>query len=156
MALSPNKYNSTVQAMARGGASGTGLLLNADTLKLGLCTAATAPLAADTTFPGTGTQVGSGNGYTTGGVSLTGSTSNSSGTETLKTTANFASPTWTASASGFSLRYFIWYDSTAASAVCQNLLFWDYGSTLTLSGANGDTLDVSGSNFNTTGWATLA
>src|SRR3990172_2083966 len=107
MALTAVKYNSTVQAMARGGATTVGLLLNADTLKLGLCTAATAPLAADTTFPGTGTQVGSGNGYTTGGVSLTGVTSNSSGTETLKTTANYASPTWTASAAGFAVRYFI-------------------------------------------------
>lgn len=156
MALTANKFDKTVQAMARGGASGTGLLLNADTLKLGLCTAAASPAAADTTFPGTATQVGSGNGYTTGGVSLTGATSNSSGTETLKTTANFGSPTWTASASGFSLRYLVLYDSTAASAVCQNLLYWDYGSTLTLSGANGDTLDLSGSNFNSTGWATLA
>jgi len=156
MALTANKYNLTVQAMARGGASGTGLLLNADTLKLGLCTAATVPVAADTTFPGTGTQVASGNGYTTGGVSLTGATSNSGGTETLKTTANYASPTWTASAAGFALRYFILYDSTSTLGPCQNLLFWDYGSTLTLSGANGDTLDVSGSNINTTGWATLA
>ena len=156
MALTATKYNSTVQAMARGGASGTGLLLNADTLKMGLCTTATAPVAADTTFPGTGTQVGSGNGYTTGGVSLTGATSNSSGTETLKTTANFGSPTWTASASGFTVRYFIWYDSTAVSAVCQNLAFWDYGvGGVTLSGANADTLDISGSNFNTTGWGTL-
>lgn len=156
MALSPNKFNSTVQAMARGGASGTGLLLNADTLKLGLCTAAAAPAATDTTFPGTATQVSNGNGYTTGGVSLTGSTSNSSGTETLKTTTDFGSPTWTASASGFSLRYFVFYDSTATLAVCQNLLWWDYGSTLTLSGANGDTLDLSASNFDSTGWATLA
>ncbi len=156
MALSPNKFNLTVQAMARGGASGTGLLLNADTLKLGLCTAAAAPVATDTTFPGTATQVSNGNGYTTGGVSLTGATSNSSGTETLKTTANFASPTWTASTSGFSLRYLIWYDSTSTLGPCQNLLWYDYGSTLALSGANGDTFDVSGSNFNTTGWATLA
>lgn len=155
MALTASKFNLTVQAMARGGASVTGLLLNADTLKMGLCTAAASPAAADTTFPGTATQVGSGNGYTTGGVSLTGATSNSSGTETLKTTANLGSPTWTASASGFSLRYFFWYDSTASSSPCYPLLFWDYGSTLTLSGSNGDTLDISGSNFNTTGWATL-
>lgn len=157
MALSPSKFNLTVEKMARAGASGTGFLLNADTLKMALSTgASSAPAVADTAYNTTITEVSNGNGYTTGGVSLTGSTSNSSGTETLKTTANFGSPTWTASSSGFNLRYFVWYDSTTSTTITQNLLFWDYGSTLTLSGANGDTLDLSGSNFNTTGWATLA
>lgn len=158
MALSAAKYNSTVQALARGGASGTGLLLNADTLKMGLCTNATVPAAADTTFPGTGTQVANGNGYATGGVSLTGATAqNPAGTEVLKTTTNFASPTWTASGAGFTVQYFIWYDSTAAASPCYLLARWDYGSALTLSGANADTLDISGSNFNsaTPGWGTL-
>jgi len=152
MALSAAKYNSFTQALARGGASGTGLLLNADTLKMALFT--TAPAAADTTYAQTATEVSNGNGYTTGGVSLTGSTSNSSGTETLKTTANFANPTWTASSSGFTCRYFVWYDSTASSAVCQNLARWDNGSNIVLSGANGDKIDLSPSNFNTS-WGTL-
>jgi hypothetical protein len=155
MALSATKFHLTVQAMARGGASGTGLLLNADTLKMALMT--TAPkVATDADYNTTATEVGNGNGYTTGGVSLTGATSNSSGTETLKTTADFASPTWTASSSGFTLRYFIFYDSTASGAVTQNLATWDYGGNLVLSGANGDTLDLSSSNFDSTGWATLA
>lgn len=139
--------------MARGGASGTGLLLNADTLKMALFT--TAPAATDTTYAATATEVSNGNGYTTGGVSLTGATSNSSGTETLKTTANFANPTWTASSAGFTVRYFVWYDSTASSAVCQNLARWDNGSNIVLSGANGDKIDLSPSNFNTTGWGSL-
>lgn len=155
MALSAAKFDKFVQSMARGGASGTGLLLNADTLKMALMT--TAPAASDTDYTTSATEVANGNGYATGGVSLTGATSNSSGTETLKTTANFGSPTWTASSSGFTLRYFILYDSTAAAgAVCENILRWDYGSNLTLSGANADTLDLSGSNFNTTGYATVA
>ena len=155
MALTAVKFSLTVEKIARGGASGTGMLLNADTLKMAL--ASTAPTAAtDTAYNTTATEVGSGNGYTTGGVSLTGATSNSAGTETLKTTANFASPMWTASGAGFTLRYFIFYDSTTNTTITQNLLYWDYASSLVLSGANGDTLDISGSNFNTTGWATLA
>ena len=155
MALSATKFHLTVQAMARGGASGTGLLLNADTLKMALMT--TAPtVATDADYNTTATEVANGNGYTTGGVSLTGATSNSSGTETLKTTADFASPTWTASSAGFTLRYFIFYDSTASGAITQNLATWDYGGNLVLSGANGDTLDLSSSNFDSTGWATLA
>lgn len=155
MALSATKFSLTVQALARGGASGTGLLLNADTLKMALMT--TAPtVATDADYDTSATEVANGNGYTTGGVSLTGATSNSSGTETLKTTADFASPTWTASSSGFTARYFIFYDSTATGAVTQNLATWDYGGNLVLSGANGDTLDLSSSNFDTTGWGTLA
>lgn len=131
--------------------------------KMALCTAAAAPLATDTTMTsgtgtGTATEVANGNGYTSGGVALTGTTvgANSGSGSTIKTSANFGSPTWTASTSGFSMRYFVWWNTTVGSGVSGNLhAFWDYGSTLTLSGANGDTLDISGSNFNTS-WATLA
>jgi hypothetical protein len=51
------------------------------------------------------------------------------------------------------MRYFILYDSTASSALANLLMYWDYGSTLTLSGANGDTLTVTGP---ATSYATLA
>lgn len=157
MPISASKFQRTVSGISRGGASGTGLLLNADTIKLALYTAGTAPSAAsDLVYAGTltggATEVGSGNGYTTGGNTCgAGITSNSSGTETLRTTSN---PTaWTASTSGFSMRYFILYDSTAVSALANLLMYWDYGSTLTLSGANGDTLTVTGPS---TSYATLA
>ena len=154
MALSASKFHLTVQALARGGASGTGLLLNADTLKMALMT--TAPtVATDADYNTSATEVANGNGYTTGGVSLTGATSNSSGTETLKTTADFSATTWTASGAGFTLRYFIFYDSTATGAVTQNLATWDYGSNLVLSGANGDIIDLSSSNFDSTGWGSI-
>lgn len=153
MAISAAKFDKTVQGMARGGATTVGLLLNADTLKMAILT--TAPAAADTTYTATGTEVANGNGYTTGGVSLTGATANSSGTETLKTTANFSATTWTASGAGFTGRYFVFYDSTCSGGVCQNLARWDNGSNIVLSGANGDVIDLSPSNFNTTGWGTL-
>jgi hypothetical protein len=157
MPISASKFQRTVSGIARGGASGTGLLLNADTIKLALYTAGTAPSASSdlvyaATLTGGATEVGSGNGYTTGGNTCgAGITSNSTGTETLRTTSN---PTaWTAATSGFSMRYFILYDSTASSALANLLMYWDYGSTLTLSGANGDTLTVTGP---ATSYATLA
>ena len=164
MALAANKLDKTVQAMARGGASGTGLLLNADTLHMVLYApgAPTAPDRTETVYATTlavsgAVEVATANGYTrgTGGPGLTAATANASGTETLKTTANWSSPTWTSNTGNVALRYFVLYDSTASAAVCNLCAWWDYGSTLTLAGANGDTLDISGSNINTTGWATL-
>lgn len=166
MALSANKFNLTVQAMARGGASATGLLLNADLPKMALYApgSPTPPVAADAVYATTlatssAVEVATANGYTRPGAVVASSgvlaTANSSGTETLKATQNWSSPTWTSSTGNVALRYFVLYDSTASSAVCNLLAWWDYGSTLTLAGANGDTLDISGSNINTTGWATL-
>lgn len=159
MALTGNKYDKTTLKMARAGASGTGMLLNADTLNLALSTGASAaPIVTDATPFATATQVSNGNGYTTAGVTFTGAIASSGtgpATTTLKTTANAASPTWTASSSGFNFRYFVLYDSTTSTADTQNCAFWDYGASQTLSGANGDLLDVSGTNFNSTGWGTL-
>ena len=118
---------------------------------MALYTAAVAPASTDiayaTTLAGGSIEVAAGNGYTVSGNSGgVGITSNAAGTETLKTTS--AIPVWTASAAGFSLRYFVIYDSTSADL----LGWWDYGSTLTLSGANGDTLTVTGPE---TSYATL-
>ena len=114
-------------------------------IRVALYTATTAPAATDAlyaaTLAGGSTEVASGNGYTTtgnsGGASIK---SNATGTETVRTTS--AIPTWTASAAGFSLRYCVAYDGTTLN---KDLIgFWDYGSTLTLSGANGDTFQVTG------------
>jgi len=107
--------------------------------------APTPPLATDAlyaaTLTGGAAEVASGNGYTTtgnsGGASIK---SNATGTETVRTTS--AIPVWTASAAGFSLRYVVGYDGTATN---KDLIgWWDFGSTLTLSGANGDTFTVTG------------
>lgn len=149
MALSATKIQLFVQNLAR-----AQLDLNADTIKLALFTSATAVAATDdnyaATLDGGAAEVGSGNGYTTGGNSGgAGISSNSSGTETLKTTS--AIPTWTASSSGFSFRYLYLYDDTSTGD--KGIVFWDYGSSLTLSGSNGDTFTGSGLN---TSYATLA
>lgn len=149
MALSAVKINLFVQNLAR-----KVLNLNSDTIKLALFTSATAVVATDdfyqATLGGGAAEVASGNGYTTGGNSGgAGITSNSSGTETLKTTS--AITTWTASSSGFSFRYLYLYDDT--SVTDKGIVFWDYGSSLSLSGTNGDTFTASGLN---TSYATLA
>lgn len=153
MALAAVKFDNTMLKVARAGASGTGMLLNADTLNMALSTGASAtPLVGDIAPFTTATQVANGNGYATNGVTLTaalGVTGSGPQTINLKTTANFASPTWTASGAGFNFRYLIFYDSTTSTADTQNILNWDYGASQALSGANSDTFDISGSNFNT-------
>lgn len=130
-----SKFNLFVQDLVRGAHN-----LNSDTIKVALTD--TAPLATNSQLSDI-TQVGSGNGYTTGGNSGGASiSSNSSGTETVRTTS--AIPTWTASSSGFTLRYAVAYNDTNASD--KLIGFWDYGSSVTLSGANGDTFTVTGLN----------
>ena len=73
---------------------------------------------------GTFTEVSNGNGYTTGGVTLSiSSATQSSGTYSLIFTTP-ADPTWTASGAGFSFQYVILADTTAGV----NVGYWDYGS----------------------------
>lgn len=145
MALTATKFFLTVQKFVRKSVN-----LNSDTIKLALFTAATAPATSDstyaTTLAGGSVEVATANGYTQAGVSLgAGVTANSSGTETLRGTSNFASPTWTSSTGNVALRYFVLYDSTSTDL----LGFWDYTSTLTLNGVTGDLLDLSASAFGT-------
>lgn len=104
------------------------------------------PVAADALYAATlasstAAEVASGNGYTTTGNSAGASIkSNATGTETVRTTS--AVPTWTASTAGFTLRACVAYDGTATN---KDLIgWWDYGSSLVLSGANGDTFQVTG------------
>lgn len=142
-----NKFNVTVQKFV------TGLVnLNADTLRLALYTAGTAPAATDSvyaaTLAGGAVEVANGNGYTTKGNSGVGVAANVAGTTTMRTAA--AIPTWTASAAGFAFRRMVFFDDTAAA---DDLLgWWDYGSTLTLDGTNGDTFTALGFD---TAWATI-
>lgn len=140
MALAFSKFNLFVQGLARGEHN-----LNSNVVKAALFTAATAPAATDqnygTTLAGGSAEVANGNGYTTGGNSGGASiSSNSSGTETVRTTS--AIPTWTASSSGFAFRYIVAYNDTQAND--RLIGFWDYTSTVTLSGANGDTFTANG------------
>lgn len=127
-----NKVNSTVQYMVNGG----NLNLSSDVCKLMLTN--TAPVATNTTYSSiSSNELASGNGYTTGGATITSPTStNSSGTQSVSGTV--ASPTWTATGSMGPFRYIVYYDSTAAGVI---LGWWDYGSSLTLT--SGQTFTVS-------------
>ena len=90
---------------------------------------------------GTFTEVANGNGYTTGGNSVT-TTSSTTTSGTLKLI--LTSPAvWTGSGAGFSFQYAVLVDTTAGV----NVAYWDYGSsqavavgetvTVTLDGTNG-------------------
>lgn len=144
MAVSANKYNRWVSYLG-GNISSNPIAWATDTVKCALCTSSYTPSAAHVKYSDLTNEVGSGNGYTTGGATVTTSTvTNSSGTDSYP--ASLGSPTWTASSSGFSLRYIVFYDSTPTDKPL--VLYYDYGSTLTLSGANGDTFTVSLSTAN--------
>jgi len=139
-----NKFNLFVQGLVRG----EHILNGNHEIKVALYTPTTAPAATDqnyaATLAGGAAQVSSGNGYTTGGNSGGQAISaNVTGTETVRTTS--AIPAWTASSSGFSLRYVVAYNDTNAND--RLIGWWDYGGTgVTLSGANGDTFTVTGLN----------
>ena len=137
-----NKFNLFTQGLVRGDHN-----LNSNVVRVALYTGATAPAATDqnyaATLAGGAAEVANGNGYTTtgnsGGASIS---SNSTGTETVRTTS--AIPTWTASGAGFSVRYAVAYNDTNVNK--RLIGWWDYGSSVTLSGTNGDTFSVTGLN----------
>lgn len=78
-------------------------------------------------------EVANGNGYTTGGNTMT--TTSTTTTAGVQKVILGTPATWTASGAGFSFRYVILYDSTTSTPIG----YWDYGSTVTMNGTNGDT-----------------
>lgn len=95
--------------------------LDTHTFKMALFTSSSNcdDLEANTQLSNLTNQVSNGNGYTTGGVTLTGVTwSRVGGVVTF----NFGDPSWTGIGLGFSCRFAVIYDDTAASdqllAVC--------------------------------------
>jgi hypothetical protein len=140
-----NKFNGFTDKLVKGVHN-----FNVNTIKVALYVrgAPTPPVAGDLLYAATlavggAVEVGAGNGYTTGGNSGGAAiATNAAGTETVKTTTAIAQ--WIASAAGFSHQYVVAYDFTTAN---KDLIgWWDYGSSLTLNGPNGDTYDVTGLN----------
>ena len=119
-----NKYTAAVEPLVENINAGS------DTWKIAL--AATVN-SADTTFVAGTTDLATGGGYTQGGNTATVTTSTqTAGVYKLV----LASPTvWTATGGGFTFRYVILYDSTTSTPVG----YWDYGSSVVMNGANGDT-----------------
>lgn len=127
---SATKHNAFVQNLARKVYN-----LHTDTIKVALCT--TTPAAVDV-YASLSMEMANGNGYTTGGYTLTGQDATQTA-GSLKFDAN--DPTWTASGS-FAFRYAWFYDDTAASK--QVIQSYDYGSTLTLASGDSVTLVIAG------------
>lgn len=89
---------------------------------------------------GTITEVANGNGYTTGGNSVTvSSATQSGGTYKLVLTDPAV---WTGATSGFSFQYAVLVDSTAGV----NVGYWDYGSSQTVGVGETVTVDLDGTN----------
>jgi hypothetical protein len=86
-----------------------------------------------TAFTAGTTDLATSGGYTAGGTNVT----TTSATETAGTqTLILAAPSiWTASGGGFSFRYILVVDKTTNKVAG----YYDYGSTVTMNGTNGDT-----------------
>jgi hypothetical protein len=127
-----NKFNLFVDKVLKGVVN-----LATDNVKVMLTN--TLPVATNTGYADvSGTELANGNGYTTGGQLVTGTgLTNSSGTESFAAAAStFTSVT----GSMGPFRYVIYYDDTATG---KPLIGWyDYGSTVTLNGAAGETFVV--------------
>lgn len=134
-----NKVNSFSEALAEKVHN-----LGSDTLKVALTN--TAPTTA-TTQLSTITQIANGNGYTTGGATITTSSSaQTSGTYKLV----LADVVFTATGSLGPFRYAVIYNSTATNS--EVIAWYDYGSSITLASGETFTVDFDG----TTGVLTLA
>lgn len=136
------KYQIGTEVLAEAANSGT------DTWKIILSN--TAPNVATDTTAASATELGTAGGYTAGGVTATVTSSAQTAGVYKLTLAAPGSPTWTASAGGFTFRYVILYNLTNTQCIG----YWDYGSAVVLSGANADTftptLDASGGTFTIT------
>ncbi len=110
----------------------------------------TAPTVATDTTAASATELSTSGGYTAGGVNCTVTSAASTAGVYKVILAAPASPTWTASGGGFTFRYVILYNLT----LTQCIGYWDYGSSVVMSGANADTftptLDASGGVFTVT------
>ncbi len=121
------KFNPFVEALAEKTHN-----LAADTLKVVLTN--TAPTSADDQLADI-TQIANGNGYLTGGTAASVSSSAQSGGVYKLVLADVV---FTASGAMGPFRYAVLYNDTAAGD--ELLLFWDYGSSITL--ATGETFTV--------------
>lgn len=119
------KYELGIEKMLEAGNAGT------DTWQVILSN--TAPNVATHTTAASATELTTGGGYTAGGNNAAVTTAVSTGGVYKLVLADPA--TWTATGGGFSFRYVILYNLT----LTQCIGYWDYGSTVTMNGLNGDT-----------------
>lgn len=110
----------------------------------------TAPVVANDTTAASATELSTAGGYTAGGVNCTVTSAVQTAGVYKLTLAAPVSPTWTASAGGFTFRYVILYNLSRTQCIG----YWDYGSSVVMSGTNGDTftptLDAANGTFTVT------
>jgi hypothetical protein len=121
--------------------------LQSDTLKV--CLTNTAPVATNSVFADL-TEISAGNGYTAGGAqAVQSSSAQTSGTYKMV----LADVTFTATGGSIGpFRYAVLYNDTPTSPADPLILYWDYGTSLTLTAGNSFTVDFDP----TTGVLTLA
>ena len=125
-----NKFNAFVEYLAEGVMN-----LQGDTLKIALTN--TAPVAGNSVRADL-TEISNGNGYTTGGVAATvSSSSQTSGTYKLVLSDVMITA---AGGSVGPFRYFVLVDDTPTSPADPLVGWWDYGSSVTL--ADGESITV--------------
>jgi hypothetical protein len=90
------------------------------------------------------TEVGAGNGYSAGGLSVTMATSTSSGTAKVTVTTDIV---FTAAAGSIGpFRYAVLYNDTATQATKPLIAWWDYGASITLNDSETLTVDFDQTN----------
>jgi len=130
----PIKFQSFVTAMAAGNHA---TVLNTDIGLLKTSLTLTSPSAsADSLFADLPADEPTGTGYTAGGTDANNTAATATGTITVDASSN---PSWTAGAADWDdFRYVVLYNSTAAGGPL--IMYWDYGSTVSL--GNGETFTV--------------
>jgi len=130
----PTKFQSFVTAMAAG-THAAALNASTDTLKVSL-TLTSPSASADALFANLPADEPTGTGYTAGGADALNTDATASGTITVDSSSN---PSWTAGAADWDdFRYVVLYNSSAAGGPL--IMYWDYGSTVSL--GDGETFTV--------------
>jgi hypothetical protein len=134
---SAQKFNSFVEYLAE-------KVINTETDTFKVMLVNTAPVSTNTVKADL-TEISAGNGYSAGGnTASVSSSAQSSGTFKLV----LADPaTWTASGGSIGpFRYAVLYDDTPTSPADPLVLFWDYGSAVTLAAGETFTVDFDATN----------
>jgi hypothetical protein len=90
------------------------------------------------------TELGAGNGYTAGGISV-GTITGAQTSGTFKLVGG-TDPVWTATGSMGPFRYAVLYNDTPTSPADPLIAFWDYGSSITIATGETFTVDFDASN----------
>jgi len=118
--------------------------LGSDSLKIMLTN--TAPTATNAVYGDISAgEVANGSGYTTGGLSVT-ITSSTQSSGTYKLIPSGTDPVLTASGSVGPFRYAVIYNTTPTSPLKPLIGWWDYGSSITMASGETFTVDLDGTN----------